>query len=125
MARGEGHLLVVGGVPGGHHNPPARWIVLNLVYHVRQLIKPLPTVVRMHSVIGGAKVSPLEAVDGPQVPLLAVVEAHAVEEGARGVPVPDLDLLVREVLSVGVPLYKPYQLLGHTPPEHVLCSEYR
>ena len=59
-------------------------------------------VVIMHGVVFGAKMAPLEAVDGAQVPLFAVVEAAAVEKSARGVGVPNSHFLIVQFLSKNV-----------------------
>ena len=71
-----------------------RWPSLNLVYDIRQLVDPLAGVISVHVRILGPEVSPLrsgwcqstthtthlEAIDRPQVPLLAVTQAYTVQE---------------------------------------------
>ena len=51
-------------------------------------------VVRVHVGVRRAEVSPLEAVDGPQVAHLPRRETPGVEELTRRIAVPDLDALV-------------------------------
>ena len=57
------------------------------------------------------KVPPLEAVDGPKVAFFPVIEAEGVEELARGVSIPDVNILVKEGLLVGASPDEPEQLL--------------
>ena len=47
----------------------------------------------MHVLVLSSEVPPLEAVDWSEVALLAIVEPEGVQEGARGVAVPDANVL--------------------------------
>lgn len=96
MARRQGHDLEVLGVPGAQNDPPVVRVRLELVDHLRELVDALARVVRLGVDILGAKVPPLEPIDGAQVAHLAVRQPHAVEKLARAIAVPDLDALLAE-----------------------------
>ena len=65
----------------------------------------------------------LESIDRSQVPLLPVVETHAVQEGPAAVPVPDAHVLLLQLLGRGGAPDEPEQLLGDPAVEHLLGGE--
>lgn len=77
----------------------------------------------MHVPVLGPKVTPLEAVDGPQVHLLARAQPNRVQIRTRAVAVPNMDPLVLQHLRVSAASHEPQELLGHAPPEHALGRE--
>jgi len=66
----------------------------------------------VHGGVLGAKVAPLEPVYGTQVALLAFRQPALVQELARTVAVPDVDVFGTQRVGVGVPADEPQQLLG-------------
>ena len=91
--------------------------------HKPHLVHALAGVVRVHVLIRGAEVAPLEAVHRPEVPHLAVRQTAPVEELTRRVAVPDPDALVLEQLGIGRAGHEPEQLLRKAAPEHALGGE--
>lgn len=96
VARRQRHDLEVLGVPRAHDDAPVVGVRPQLVHHVGQLVDALTRVVRARVDVLGAKVPPLEPVHGAQVAHGAVGQAHAVQELARAVAVPDFDPLLAE-----------------------------
>lgn len=88
-----------------------------------QLVDALAGVVGVGVDVLGAKVPPLEAVDGAQVADVAVRQADAVEELAGAVAVPDLDADVAEGLGRGVALDEPEELGDDGAEEDALRGE--
>lgn len=74
----------------------------------------LTGVVCVHVHILCSKVSPLEAVDWPQVPLLSVAQALPVQELTAAVAVPDVNPLGLKLLGRSGTTNKPEQLLQNT-----------
>ena len=78
----------------------------------------------MHVDVLRPEVSPLEAVDGAQVPLLALRQADAVQELPAAVPVPDPHVLLLQLLGVGGAPDEPEELLSNAAIEDFLgCQE--
>lgn len=60
----QSHLHQVRRVPSTQNYPSVIRLVLQLVYHVRQLIYPFASIVRLSIDVFRSKVPPLEAIDG-------------------------------------------------------------
>ena len=52
---------------------------------------------------------------------LSVLESPAVEELSGAVPVPDVYVLVAQILGICRALHEPQQLLRYSAPEHLSC----
>ena len=78
VARRKSHLLECRRVPRREQDTPVRGVGFDLMDHLSQLVHPLVAIVRVTVCVLGAKVPPLEAVDGTQVALLAVLKPDAV-----------------------------------------------
>ena len=92
MARRQGHLGQVGRVPGAEDNAAVVGIGPQLMDDLGQLVDALTGIVGAGIDVHGAEVAPLEAVDGAEVADGAVGQADLVQELARAVAVPDLDV---------------------------------
>ena len=123
MARRQDHLRQVGRVPGAEDEAAVVGVGAEGVDDAGQLVDALAGVVGLGVDVGGAKVAPLEAVDGPEVAGLAVRQAEVVEELARAVAVPDLDALRGEGLGGGVARDEPEELGNDGLGEDALCGE--
>ena len=77
----------------------------------------------MHVDVLRPEVSPLEAVDGAQVPLLALRQADAVQELPAAVPVPDPHILLLQLLGARGAADEPEELLGDAAVEDLLGGE--
>ena len=75
-----------------------------------QLVDALAGIIGLGVDVLGAKVAPLEAVDGTEVADLAMREAEVIEELTRPVAVPDLDPVFAERRRRRVALNEPQQL---------------
>lgn len=106
------HSLVV--FPQSHLDP-----VDDLV----QLVDSLAGIVGLASLVRGTEVSPLEAVDRTQIPLLSVRESALVQELSGAVPIPDPDALLLQLLRIRAAANEPQQLFGHSSPEHPLSGQ--
>lgn len=91
VTRRQRHLAQIRHIPRTQHNPPIIRLCSQFFYDIRQLIEPLPRIIRCRIDIFGAEMAPLEAVHGAQVAFGAGSEADAVEVCAGAVPVPDFD----------------------------------
>lgn len=89
------HIPTTFHIPGTDDDPPAVWLLFDLINHFGQLIHPLSRVVRVRSLVFCPEVSPLEPVDWAEVTFLSGMEAALVEELARPVRVPDFHSLRR------------------------------
>lgn len=69
--------------------------------------------------------SPLEAIDGTQIPFFPVCQALVIQKGPGCIAVPDADLLIAQVFCVSVSFQEPDQLLCNTSPEHILSRQHR
>jgi len=98
-------------VPGAHDDASVCGVVFDLVNDLCKLIDSLTHIVRVTVLVLGAKVSPLESIDGAEIADLAMTEADLVQILARAIALPDVDALLGEVESVGVALDEPEQLL--------------
>jgi hypothetical protein len=58
---------------------------------VCKLVNALASIIGFGIHIFGAKVSPLETVDGAKIALFTVRQTYTVEELARAISIPDLD----------------------------------
>lgn len=123
VARRQGHALEVARVPRAEDHPPVVGVGAQLVDDLGQLVDTLARVVSAGVDVLGAKVPPLEAVDGAQVADVAVRQADAVEELAGAVAVPDLDADVAEGLGRGVALDEPEELGDDGAEEDTLRGE--
>lgn len=110
VTRREGHLGQVGWVPGRQDDSAVVRARLELPDDLGQLIHALPRIVRLRIDVVGAKVAPLEPVDGAQVADIPVAQADAVEELARAVAVPDPDARLAQGEGGRVGLDEPQQL---------------
>lgn len=93
--------------------------------NLRELVHPLPRIIRLSIDVLGAKVPPLETVHGAQVADFAVREADLVEELARAVAVPDLDTLFAQGGGCRAALDEPEELGDDGAEENALCCEER
>lgn len=123
VAGRQGHALKVLWVPCAEDHSAVIRVVAELVDDLGQLVHALAGVICLCVDILGAKVPPLEAVDGAQVADVAVREPDAVEELAGPVAVPDLDADVAEGGGGGVALDEPEQLGDDGAEEDSLCGE--
>eukprot|EP00411_Alexandrium_monilatum_P097620 CAMPEP_0175802222 /NCGR_PEP_ID=MMETSP0097-20121207/87931_1 /TAXON_ID=311494 /ORGANISM="Alexandrium monilatum, Strain CCMP3105" /LENGTH=525 /DNA_ID=CAMNT_0017113555 /DNA_START=193 /DNA_END=1767 /DNA_ORIENTATION=- len=123
VAGRQRHEAQVRRVPGGQQDPSVGGVLLDLPDALRQLVDALPCVVLVHVHVLRAEVPPLEAVDGPQVALLAVGETPPVQEFAGAVGVPDLHPPLGQVLRVRVPPDEPEKLLDDSAPEGALRGQ--
>lgn len=110
VAGGQGHAAEVAGVPGGDYDAAIVGRRAQLVDDVGELVDALPRVVGVEIDVVGAKVTPLETVDGPKVADLAMGQADAVQEFARAVAVPNLDAGFAQGQRRRVALDEPQQL---------------
>ena len=124
VAGWEGHFRQSGGVPSCHQDASAVRIVFQLVYDGLQLVDPLTLIIVMHGLVSRPEMPPLEPIYGAKVPFLPLGQADTVEELARGVPIPNPDLLVVQQLGISVSIDEPDELLGHAPPENVLGGQH-
>ena len=76
----ESHLLEIGRVPGTHENATACRVLLDLLDDISKLIDTLAFVVIVHGLVRGTEVSPLETIDGAQIPFFPLSEADFIEE---------------------------------------------
>ena len=125
MAGGKRHLLQRRGVPRGEQDAAIVGVVLDLVDHLRELIHALSLVVRVHVPVLRAEVAPLEAVHGPEIALLAVAQPDAVQVLAAAVTVPDVNILILQLLRAGATAHEPQQLLRDAAPEDAFGREQR
>lgn len=125
VAGRQGHLLQVGGVPGAHDDAAVVGVRAELMYDLGELVDALARVVGAGVLVLGAKVAPLEAVDGAQVADLAVRQAGAVEELARSVAVPDLDAGLGQRQRRRAALDEPQQLRHDGLEKDALCRQQR
>lgn len=88
-----------------------------------KLIDSLAGIIVLACLVRGTKVTPLEAVDRPQIALLSVSEAALVQELPCAVAIPDPDALVLQLLRIRATANEPQQLLGHSTPEHSLGGQ--
>ena len=123
VARRQRHIFESRRVPGRHDDSSALRLVLNRLNNLRELVHALIRVVIVHGLVGGAKVPPLESVNGPQVPLLTVLQSDFVEEFSGSISVPNLDFLVAQLLGVGLAVDEPEQLLSDSSPKDVLGGQ--
>ena len=77
----------------------------------------------MHVDVLRPEVSPLEAVDGAEVALLALRQADAVQELPAAVPVPDPHVLLLQLLGARGAADEPEELLGDATVEDLLGGE--
>lgn len=122
VARREHHLFQVVRVPGRKDEAAVVRVCLQLVYDVGELVDTLARVIGLRIDVLGAEVAPLEAVDGAQVADLAVREPEVVEELARPVAVPDLDILRAQGGGGRVALDEPQELGDDGAEEDALCG---
>ena len=66
----------------------------------------------MHGLILGAKVSPLESVNGTKVPFFSFFEANLIQKFSRSISIPDSDLFIAQDFGIRLPIDKPKQLLS-------------
>lgn len=125
VARRQGHELEVARVPRREHHAAVIRVRAQLVDNLGELVDALAGVVGFGINVVGAKVTPLEAVDGAQVTHLAVREPDAVEELARPVAVPDLDAGLVERNRRRVALDEPQELGDDGPREDALRCQQR
>lgn len=125
VAGRQGHALEVSRIPGAEDHSPVVRVGAKLVDDLGQLVDALAGVVCLCVDVLGAKVSPLEAVDGAQVTDLAVGQADAVEELAGPIAVPDLDADVVEGEGGCVALDEPEELGDDGTEEDPFCCEQR
>ena len=123
VAGRQGHLVQVRGVPGAHDDPPVVGFVLDPADDLSQLVHPLAAVVGVHVHVVSTEVSPLEAVDWPQVSLLPGCEAQTVQELSAAVPVPDPHILLLQLLGVGGAPDEPEELLSNAAIEDFLGGQ--
>ena len=87
----------------------------------RNLIETLPGVVGARAAVLGAKVTPVEAVYRSQIVLGAFdTKAAPIQEFAVTVGLPDLDTVVQQQSSVGLPTKEELELLKDDPERHSL-----
>lgn len=120
MARREGHLLEIGGVPRAEDDAAVVRRGAQLPHDLGQLVDALARVVRPAADVLGAEVAPLEPVHGAEVADGAVGQPHAVQELPRPVAVPDPDALLRQRQRRRVALHEPEELRQHRLEEHAL-----
>lgn len=123
VAGRQGHALKVFGVPCAEDHSAVVRVVAELVNDLGQLVDALAGIVGLCVDIFGAKVAPLEAVDGTQVAGLTMSEPDAVEELAGSVAVPDLDVDVAEGGGGGVALDEPEEFGNDGAEEDSLGGE--
>lgn len=104
MAGRQGHERKIRRVPRRHDDSSIFRIVLDLVNTVGQLINALSSVVRVHVHVVRSKVAPLKAVHGSKVANLAMRQAALVEKLARTIAVPNVYILFRKIVGIGVSL---------------------
>uniref|UniRef100_A0A7S1FWF7 Uncharacterized protein n=1 Tax=Corethron hystrix TaxID=216773 RepID=A0A7S1FWF7_9STRA len=68
---------------------------------------------------------PLESVDGPQISRLPMSQPHLLQKLLAPVPVPDMDVLRRQLVRVRTSPQEPQELLRHSPPERAFGGEQR
>ena len=90
----QGHEMEMGGIPGGQDDPSIIGMISQPIENMLQLIDALAGIIRLSIEVGGAEMTPLEAIDRTEITLDSIVEADGVQIGARTVTVPDLDALV-------------------------------
>ena len=112
-------------IPCAHDDSPVGRILLYFSDTLRELIHALACVIFPSAFITRPKVSPLEAIHGPQVSLISVVEPDLIQVGARAVPVPDMDVLGLQQAVVRRPAHEPEQLFEDAAHEDALCGEQR
>lgn len=117
MTGRQRHQIQILRIPSTHNDPPILRIVPNLVDAIGQLIDAFSRIVGMHIRILGAEMTPLEAVHGTEIALLAMGKAARVEEVARSVAVPNVYLLLGQLVRVCRALDEPQEFLGDAPPE--------
>merc|ERR1719495_1477234 len=122
MAGRQGHLVQVCWVPGAHEDATVVRLCPDQVNDIGQLVNSLATVVSVHVHILGAKVPPLESIDGSQVPLLPVIETHTVQEGPTTVSVPDAHVLLLQLLGGGGAPDELEHLLGGEQGKHTVSK---
>lgn len=125
VAGRECHLVKIGWIPCRHDDAPVLGSVLDLFDALSELIDPLPGIVGVHVDVLRTEVAPLESVDGTEIANLSVAQAPLVKELPRAIAVPDVDLLVSQVVRIGVAGNEPQELLGYAPPEGALGGKER
>ena len=110
-------------IPRAQDNPTIRWILLDLLDTLAQLIDTLPGIILVAIDVLGPKMPPLEAIHGAKVAFPPVAEPVAVEECARAVAVPDLDAALGEQGGVRFPVDKPEKLFDYASVEGAFGSE--
>lgn len=100
MTRGQRHEIQVGGVPRRHDDPAILRMVHDLVDALLELVDALSGVVGVHVHVGGTKVPPLEPVHRAQVSHLPVPQPSLIEELARAVPIPNVNVLFGKDVGV-------------------------
>lgn len=125
MARRQDHKLEVLGVPSTKNHAAVVRVRAELVHDLGELVDALARVVCVAVGVFGAKVAPLEAVDGAQVAHLAVLQSQPVQELTAAVAVPDLDPGVAQGLRRRRARHEPQQLEDHGPREDALRRQQR
>mmetsp|Transcript_2869 Transcript_2869/g.6583 ORF Transcript_2869/g.6583 Transcript_2869/m.6583 type:complete len:296 (-) Transcript_2869:912-1799(-) len=119
----QGHLVEISWVPGRHDDAAVLGVVLDLINALGKLVDALSGVIGVHRFVLGPKVTPLEAIDRPEVTDLAVAETTVVEEFAAAIAVPDVDILGGKVIGIGIARDEPNKLFGDTAPKRAFGSK--
>lgn len=119
----ESHDFQIRGVPGAQNNATIIGRIAQLPDHIRELINALSRIICFGIDVTRAEVPPLEAIHGPEIALGAVGEANAVEVGAAGVGVPDLDSGGGEGQRGGGAADEPEKFGEDGAEEDALCGE--
>lgn len=98
------HIVQVCRIPSRHDDTSIFWIVFNFVNAFCQLVHTLPRVVGMHIHVVRPKVTPLKAIDWTEVAHLTMLQAAGVQELARAVAVPNVNVFGRQLIGIGAPL---------------------
>lgn len=116
---------LTGWIPGRHDYPSIRRVLPDLADALLQLVHPLTRVVLACSRVPCTKVSPLESVDGSEIPFLTISQSDPVEVLSRPVPIPDVYVLVLQQLVVRSASYEPEELLEDAAHKHALGRQQR
>lgn len=107
VARGQRHLAQIGGIPGAHDVPATGGVGSERLDDLLQLVHSLAGIVCGCTLVGGSEVSPLEAVDRPQVSFGASLLADAVQVLATAVSVPNVHAFLAQLSGVRAPFEEP------------------
>ena len=123
MARWQSHVLKSRRIPSCHYDSSACWVLLYGIDHLSQLINTHTSIARMHGLILGAKVSPLESVNGTKVPFFSFFEANLIQKLSGSISIPDSDLFIAQDFGIRLPIDKPKELLSQSPPKDVFGGQ--